>query len=126
MAKKVNEHFSDLTDDSKAYIKSLLEYYKLDALKKSTKAIASLLRLAVRGVLLLLLFMFVSIGLSFLIGDLIDSVAYGFMIMGGFYLILLIIFAITGKPISEKIGLSFIYKIIHSEDEHSPSDNAEQ
>ena len=126
MAKKVNEHFSDLTDDSKAYIKSLLEYYKLDALKKSTKAIASLLRLAVRGVLLLLLFMFVSIGLSFLIGDFIDSVAYGFMIMGGVYLVLLLIFAITGKPLSEKISLRFIYKVTHSEDESSPSDNTEE
>jgi len=126
MAKKVNEHFSDLTDDSKAYIKSLLEYYKLDALKKSTKAIASLLRLAVKGVLLLLLFMFVSIGLSFFIGEMIGSVAYGFMIIGVAYLVLLVIFAITGKPISEKVSLKFIYKVIHSEDEPSTSNHTEE
>ena len=122
MAKKVNEHFSDLTDDSKAYIKSLLEYYKLDALKKSTKAIAALLRIAITGSLLLLLFMFVSIGLSFFIGKLVGSVAYGFMIMGGSYLILLIIFAIVAKPVSESVSLKFIYKIIHPDDEIDESE----
>ena len=117
MAKKVNEHFEDLTDDSKAYLKSLLEYYRLDALKKSTKAIATLLRIAILGSLLLLLFMFVSIGLSFYIGQFVDSVAYGFLIMGGIYLILLIIFSIIAKPLSESFSLKFLYNIINAEDE---------
>ena len=118
MAKKVNDHIDDLSDDSKSYIKSLLEYYKLDALKKSTKAIATLLSLAIKGSLLLLLFMFVSIGLSFFIGNLINSVAYGFMIMGAFYLILLIIFLLVAQPVSESLSLKFIYKIIDTEDEN--------
>jgi polyferredoxin len=117
MAKKVKDHFEDLTDDSKAYLKSLLEYYRLDALKKSTKAIATLLRIAIKGSLLLLFFAFVSIGLSFLIGQFVDSVAYGFLIMGGIYLILLIIFAIIAKPLSESFSLKFIYNIINAEDE---------
>jgi len=117
MAKKVNEHIEDLSDDSKAYLRSLIEYYKLDALKKSTKAIAALLRIAINGSLLLLLFMFLSIGLSFFIGELIDSIGYGFMIMGGFYLTLLIIFAIISKPLSESLSLKFINKIIYSDND---------
>ena len=123
MAKKVKEHVEDLTDDSKAYLKSLLEYYRLDALKKSTKAIATLLRIAIKGSLLLLLFMFLSIGLSFLIGEYVDSVAYGFIIMGGFYLILLIIFAIIAKPVSESFSLKFLYNIINAEDEVDKQEN---
>jgi len=117
MAKKVNEHIEDLSDDSKAYLRSLIEYYKLDALKKSTKAIAALLRIAINGSVLLLLFMFLSIGLSFFIGELIDSIGYGFMIMGGFYLTLLIIFAIISKPLSESLSLKFINKIIYSDND---------
>jgi len=117
MAKKVNEHIEDLSDDSKAYLRSLIEYYKLDALKKSTKAIAALLRIAINGSLLLLLFMFLSIGLSFFIGELIDSIGYGFMIMGGFYLTLLIIFAIISKPLRESLSLKFINKIIYSDND---------
>ena len=123
MAKKVKDHFEDLTDDSKAYLRSLLEYYRLDALKKSTKAIATLIRLAVKGLLLLLLFMFLSIGLSFLVGNYVQSVAYGFMIVGGIYLILLIIFAIIAKPLSESFSLKFIYNIIKAEDEDDNQDN---
>ncbi len=123
MAKKVKDHFEDLTDDSKAYLRSLLEYYRLDALKKSTKAIATLIRLAVKGLLLLLLFMFLSIGLSFLVGNYVQSVAYGFMIVGGIYLILLIIFAIIAKPVSESFSLKFIYNIIKAEDEDDNQDN---
>ena len=118
MAKKVNDHIEDLSDDTKAYIKSLIEYYKLDALKKSTKAIATVLSLAIKGSLLLLLFMFVSIGLSFLIGEYINSVAYGFMIMGGFYLLVLLIFLLVARPVSESLSLKFIYKIIDAEDEN--------
>jgi uncharacterized membrane protein len=124
MAKKVNDHFNDLTDNSRAYIKSLLEYYKLDALKKSTKAIASLLRLVVIGVLLLLLFTFVSIGLSYLIGEKLNSVAYGFLVMGIFYLVLLLIFLLVGKPITESISLKFINKIIGPNDEESKDNSA--
>jgi hypothetical protein len=123
MAKKVKDHFEDLTDDSKAYLRSLLEYYRLDALKKSTKAIATLIRLAVKGLLLLLLFMFLSIGLGFLVGNYVQSVAYGFMIVGGIYLILLIIFAIIAKPVSESFSLKFIYNIIKAEDEDDNQDN---
>ena len=123
MAKKVKEHVEDLTDDSKAYLKSLLEYYRLDALKKSTKAIATLLRIAIKGSLLLLLFMFLSIGLSFLIGEYVNSVAYGFIIMGGIYLILLIIFAIIAKPLSESFSLKFLYNIINAEDEVDKQEN---
>ena len=123
MAKKVKDHFEDLTYDSKAYLRSLLEYYRLDALKKSTKAIATLIRLAVKGLLLLLLFMFLSIGLSFLVGNYVQSVAYGFMIVGGIYLILLIIFAIIAKPVSESFSLKFIYNIIKAEDEDDNQDN---
>jgi lipopolysaccharide export LptBFGC system permease protein LptF len=123
MAKKVKDHFEDLTDDSKAYLRSLFEYYRLDALKKSTKAIATLIRLAVKGLLLLLLFIFLSIGLSFLIGNYVHSVAYGFMIVGGIYLIFLIIFAFIAKPVSESFSLRFIYNIIKAEDEEDNQDN---
>ena len=123
MAKKVKDHFEDLTDDSKAYLKSLLEYYRLDALKKSTKAIATLLRIAIKGSLLLLFFTFISIGLSFLIGQFVDSVAYGFMIMGGIYLILLVVFAIIAKPLSESFSLKFLYNIINAEDEDNKQEN---
>jgi len=117
MATKVKEHVENLTDDSKAYLKSLLEYYRLDALKKSTKAIATLIRLAIKGLLLLLFFMFISIGLSFLIGQFVDSVAYGFLIIGGIYLLILIIFAIIARPLSESLSLKFLYNIINAEDE---------
>ena len=67
--------------------------------------------------------MFVSIGLSFLIGEYVDSVAYGFMIMGGIYFILLIIFAIIAKPLSESFSLKFLYNIINAEDEDNKQED---
>jgi hypothetical protein len=56
----------------------------------------------------------VSLGFAFLIGNQLGSVSYGFFIMGGFYVFLLIIISLFGKKMLEKPVFSFLNKILHA------------
>lgn len=78
------------------------EYYKLLLYKIIIKITRSLLSFILFGVVLLLIFFFISLGLAQLIGEALGSIAYGYLIMGGFYMIILVFLIIFGKKILEK------------------------
>lgn len=130
MGKTIGNHFENLTKDTKEAINNSLEYYKLDLLKKTATSLISGGQFIIRfGIVALILF-FVSLGLSFLIGNNLGSVSYGFFIMGGFYLILLILFSIFGRKLLERPILNFLSKVLSSEDDsnvglESENDNNE-
>lgn len=93
---KINEHYEELKKDILAYIKYKLEYTQLLVLKKTTKALSKLIKI-ILGVFLLCFFLFfASLGVAFLIGDYLDNVGYGFLIVGGFYFFLFILIILFG------------------------------
>ncbi|MFN2260962.1 MAG: hypothetical protein ABR595_02710 [Psychroflexus sp.] len=116
MKNNLGQHFENLSDDTKKYLKSLLAYYKLDLLKKSALALATAGNLFIRTAVLLLILLFISIGLAFLIGEEIQSIAGGFFMIGGFYILILIITLVTGKKLVEKPVLVLLNKILNVND----------
>ncbi len=111
--KAVKDHVEHLSEDSQNYIKSLIAYYKLDAFKKLSKSLVASLNLLLLGGIGLLLFLFISIGVSFLIGESLGTIAYGFLIMGGFYALLFVLIFAFAKPIIERKVLMFLSQIIN-------------
>ncbi|QSS98123.1 hypothetical protein [Psychroflexus sp. ALD_RP9] len=111
--KAVKDHVEHLSEDSQNYLKSLIAYYKLDAFKKLSKSLVASLNLLLIGGIGLLLFLFISIGLSFLIGESLGKVAYGFLIMGGFYVILFFLSLAFAKPFIERKVLTFLSQVIN-------------
>lgn len=109
--KNISEHFDNLSDDAKSYIKSEIKYIKLDAYKKLIKATASLLKFIVNSGLVIMVFTFLSIGLAILIGYYIGYYSAGFFILAGVYLILLLLMLIFGKPFIERKVLRIYNKI---------------
>lgn len=117
MKNSIGHHFENLTQDTKEAINNSIDYYKLDLLKKTALSLITGGQLIIKvGILILVLF-FVSIGFAFLIGNNLDHVSYGFFIVGGAYLIILIFISIFGKKLLEKPVLSFLNRILNSGDQ---------
>lgn len=116
MKNSIGNHFENFTQDTKEAINHSLEYYKLDLLKKTASSLISGGQFIIKAGILVLILLFLSIGLSFLIGNQLGSVSHGFFIVGGVYIILLILINLLGKKLLEKPVLKFLNKILNSGD----------
>ena len=91
----VEEVFASL----KAYANSNLTYYKLKALKRVVNACSIAFKVLLCLVLILLSLFFFSIAAATLIGRWLDSYVLGFVIIGGFYLLLAVVAIMSGVRI---------------------------
>ena len=109
--KKLGQHLNNLSDDTKTYIESEIAFYKLDAYKKIIKATSSILRIVVNSGILILVFAFLSIGLSLFLGKMLGFYYQGFLIVAGIYIVILFLMLIFGKSIIEKSVLKIFNQI---------------
>ncbi|NEV92999.1 hypothetical protein G3567_02410 [Psychroflexus sp. YR1-1] len=116
MKNSLGNHFENFTQDTKEAINHSLDYYKLDLLKKTALSLITGGQFIIKIGILVLVLLFLSIGLSFLIGNQLGSVSYGFFIVGGVYIIILILVNLLGKKLLEKPVLKFLNKILNSGD----------
>lgn len=117
MKNSIGNHFENLSQNTKDAIDNSIKYYKLDLLKKTALSLIIGGQFVLKiGILVLVLF-FVSIGLSFLIGNKLGTVSYGFFVVGGFYLFILIIISLFGKKLLEKPVFNLLNKILYLNDD---------
>lgn len=116
MKNSIGNHVDNFTQDTKETINHSLEYYKLDLLKKTAISLIYGGQFVIKIGIMILILLFVSIGLAFLIGNKLGSVSYGFFIIGGFYIILLILIGLFGSKLLEGPVLKFLDKILNSGD----------
>lgn len=79
-----------------------LDYYKLLLYKTVMKMARSIFLTLLFGAIILLIFFFLSFGLAHLIGEALGNVAYGYFIMAGFYILLLLLVLSFGKKVLER------------------------
>lgn len=121
MEKEAEKIFYELKEDVSTYIQLKLRLLKLNAIERIAKLIAVLSH----GVILILLVFFTILflfsALGFFLGDCLDSTALGFLIVGGIYLGLVVVF-LWGK---QKIQEKFIDMMISalSEDDDDDDDD---
>lgn len=105
------------TDRLENYGSSLWEYYKLHLFKSTMKGAVSLVNLLVYGSLILFVLLFLSIGAAFWLATFFENVYVGFLLIGGFYGIILILMLVFGKKyIERKILYSFSGLLYEEED----------
>lgn len=105
MSKSIKENFEDLTTTAQNYIESSIAYYRLDFFKKSTKVAIDSLHKLILAFFLLIALLFLSVALSIYIGEVLDSIAAGYLIVGSFYIVVMVLCAIFLKPILKEIIL---------------------
>ena len=90
---------SDAQEAARDYLESSAEYYKLRAFKFVMRASIALAVVLFVGALGSLAVFFLSIAASITIGDHFGNYTYGFLIVGGFYMVL----GIIGFALREKL-----------------------
>lgn len=102
----ISNNAKELYADIQDIVKSNLEYYKLDLLKKSAKGTIKITTAVVLASVFFFFLLFISLAAGFLISEEIGSLGWGFLIVAGFYLLLLILAYIFCKTKLEKIVLN--------------------
>lgn len=103
MGNNLTDNFRDYTSALEDYIESSISYHKLDLFKKVMKGVVAGSYQLILGFFLLIALLFLSIALSIFLGELLESIALGYLIVGGFYLLVMILCSFFLKRIMEKI-----------------------
>lgn len=98
-------------------VKSQIEYYRLDFLKKSAKGTIALIKFLVLGSVFFFLLFFLSFATAIWIGEELGRLSTGFFIVTGFYVILFILAYIFCKTALEKMVINKFSKIFYPEKE---------
>lgn len=85
------EDINEVQEEVRSYIHNSIELTKLHLAEDISKILASMVIKTVLFYIMIFVLMFVSIAGAFALGTYINSNVYGFLIMGGFYLLLAII-----------------------------------
>lgn len=84
----VKENLSDAEATIKSYAESSGEYYKLKAFKFLMKGVTSITKGLMVGSFLFLALLFLSFAASYGIGQALGNMFYGFLVIGGLYMLI--------------------------------------
>ncbi len=84
----IKEHMAEAEDSTKSYVDSSLQYYRLKSFKSLMQGITVIAKVILIGTFLVLALLLLSIAASFWVGDMLDSNAGGFLVVGGFYVLM--------------------------------------
>ena len=102
-----------LIKQSGEYLDTKIELTKLKAINTSSDVLSNMVYLIVKIGIIFLFIGFVSVALAILIGETLGEYYYGFLIAGGFYLLVLLIIYIQRKNwIKRPIANSLINKML--------------
>lgn len=88
----LRENVQHINDHSQEYLAKQLEYYKLSLFKKLMKGITAMTHYLIVGSIVFLAIICFSMAAAWSLADWTGSVPLAFVIVGGFYLFLMILF----------------------------------
>lgn len=125
--------FSEITDSINQtgnkiqdYVESMAEYFKLRLFKSAMKFSTALVNMLVIGFIAFLFLIFVSIGGALYLSSVIGNPFAGFLIIAGFYLLVLILTLVFGKAFIERKMLFKFSDLLIEEDDFNPKKMAEE
>ncbi len=105
---EVKENLSEAEATARSYIESSRQFYKLKGFKFMMKAVMVFVKMASVGIMLVLALFFLSLSAAFYIGAELDRTSLGFLIVGGFYLLVGVLIYIfrhsLRKPLLKKFS----------------------
>jgi len=109
---EIREHTENIQEHTKTYVETNIAYYKLKGFKLAMKSTTMILKFVLIFMCFLMVLLFCSIAAAFAIGQYLNSYTFGFLIVGGFYLLITgLLFLVKDKivegPILEKFSEIF-------------------
>lgn len=87
----LKESVEQLQNDTKAYVESSVDYYKLWVFKVAMKSTSAMVKFLMIVLFISMVLLFFSIAAAIAIGYALDNLAYGFLIVGGVYVLFTIV-----------------------------------
>lgn len=116
-----NSPITESLGQSTTYLKSLIEVkvdqVKLQAIESSSKVVSSLLTVLVIGATAGLTALFGFLALAIYLGQILDSVALGFLAVAGLLLLLTFCFYLLRRRIITNPIISYIIQLIYEKEE---------
>ena len=107
------DSIKSLIDKSKDYLDTKIELTKLKTIDKSADVLSTVIVKVTMIFIGSLFVIFVSIALALMLGSLLGAYHYGFLIMGGFYaILLLVIYVQREKWIKTPVANGLINKML--------------
>ncbi len=111
------ENISELRENLLKFVETKVSYYGLVAFEKSAKLVSSLISSAVIILILFLALIFFSGAAGLYFGHLLESYLLGLLIVGGFYLLLGIVFIIFRKKIFGRMVIKSLGETFFQDDD---------
>ncbi len=111
------ENISDIKDSLRLYLETKISYFGITAFEKSVKMLTAL---TANGFVILLLWMalmFFSGAGAIYLGNMLESMELGLMIVGGFYIFLSIFFFVFRKKIFSPFIISILVNVLFKDDD---------
>ncbi len=115
--KTIFENISELKENLQQYLETKLSYYGISAFEKAVKILTALAAQGFVGMLMLIALIFLSAAAAIYIGTILESTELGLLIVGGFYLVLGLIFYVFRKKIFSPIIIKVLVNVFFQDDE---------
>ena len=113
-ANEIKERAEDVFDYATEYLEARWNLGVLNASEKTATTFSSIVAGIIVGIFGVIVLLFVSLGIAWMIGEKMENHAAGFFIVGGFYTIVgIILYGIRDKFIKVPLVNSFIKKLYY-------------
>ena len=107
-----------MIDKIKSYIENKIELAKLELVSIGANLAAGMVSSMLILIFVLFILLMFNFSLAFWLGEILENYALGFAVMGGFYLLLFIIYlGVSGKKIENKIKDIVVKAALSNEDD---------
>jgi hypothetical protein len=119
-------NFETLYQKAKEYTETSIELLRLNAIDKTADVVSSLFARLALIMLVAMFTLFINIALSIFIGELLNEMYLGFLIVSGFYLILaVVVFYFNDKLLKIPITNLVIAKLLKTKAKKTNSNNSQ-
>ena len=98
----IKEHLENFQDESRTYLENTAAYYKLWIFNAAMKSTSMILKFILILFCLIMFLVFISVAAALAIGYYLNSPLYGFLILGGIYLLIMILLVSIKTHIGER------------------------
>jgi hypothetical protein len=117
--KSLLEHISGLQESLRKYLETKISYYGLLAFEKAAKLLTAFLGNGVVIAALLVALIFLSGAAALFVGNLLESIEAGLLIVGGFYLLLALILFVFRSRIFGPYVIRSLAEVFFQDDEEA-------
>lgn len=118
----INDDIRNIRKELKEYFDIRLDIIRLQIAEQLSLIFSKIILFIVAGFMLFFILLFLSISAALLLGSVLKSNTAGFLVVSGFYTLLLIIFLAMKKRLIEKPVIQAMLKLLFPETSHDEED----